>query len=84
MREFVEAMGILHGTVVTILHEKFSMKKLAARWVLRSLTVVNKPNRVTDSTAGLALFRRNLTGFLHGYIIVNETWIRFYTPEIKH
>ena len=59
------------------------MKKLSARWVLRSLTVVYKRNRATDSIAGLALFRRNLNAFLRGYIIVNETWIHSYTPERK-
>ena len=29
--EIVEAMGIAHGMVITIFHEKLSMKKLSAR-----------------------------------------------------
>ena len=33
--------------------------------------------------AGLALFHRNPSEFLHRYIAVDETWIHFYTAEIK-
>ena len=59
------------------------MKKLSARWVPRLLIVENKCNRVTDSMAGLALFRRNPSEFLRRYITVDETWIHFYTLETK-
>ena len=31
VQEIVEAIGISHGTVITILHEKLAMKKLPAR-----------------------------------------------------
>ena len=59
------------------------MKKLSARWVPRLLTDENKRNRLTDLIAGLALLYRNPSGFLRRYIIVDEAWIHFYTPEIK-
>ena len=49
VRELVEATGILHGTVISILHEQLSMKKLSARWVPRLLTVDHKRDRVTIS-----------------------------------
>ena len=49
----------------------------------RLLTVENKRNRVVDSMAGLALFRRNPDEFLRRYITVDETWIHHYTPETK-
>ena len=49
MRELVEATGISHGTVITILHEQMGMKKLSARWVPRLLTVDHKCDRVTIS-----------------------------------
>jgi len=39
VRELVEATGISHGTVISILHEQLSMKKLSARWVPRLFTV---------------------------------------------
>ena len=76
-REIVEAIGILHGTVSIILLENLLMKKLSARWIPRLLTVENKRNSVTDSMAGLALFRRNPIEFLRRYITVDETWILF-------
>ena len=71
VREFDQTIGKSYGTVITILHEKLSMKNLSARWVLPLLTVENKRNRVTDSMAGLALFRRNLSEFLRRYITVD-------------
>ena len=40
--ELVEATGISRGTVISILHEQLSMKKLSARWVPRLLTVDHK------------------------------------------
>jgi len=45
VRELVEATGISHGTVISILHEQLGMKKLSARWMLCLLTV--------DHTRGL-------------------------------
>jgi len=39
MRKLVEATGISHGTVISILHEQLSMKKLSTRWVPHLLTV---------------------------------------------
>jgi len=38
VRELVEAIGISHGTVISILHEQLGMKKLLAKWVPRLLT----------------------------------------------
>ena len=71
--EIVEAIDISHNTVITICYQKLSIKKLSAKSVPRLLTVANKHNRLTDSMAGLALFRRNASEFLHCYITVDET-----------
>ena len=46
VRELVEATGISHGTVISILHEQLCMKKLSARWMPRLLTVEHKRDRV--------------------------------------
>ncbi|KAG5307051.1 SETMR methyltransferase, partial [Acromyrmex insinuator] len=35
VRELVEATGISHGTVISILHEQLGMKKLSAGWMPR-------------------------------------------------
>ena len=55
----------------------------SARWVPRLLSEENKRNRVVDSAAILALFRRNPDEFLRLYITVDKTWIYHYTPETK-
>jgi len=47
VRDLVEAIGISHGTVISILHEQLGMKKLSARWVPRLLIVDHKRDRVT-------------------------------------
>ena len=80
VRELVEATGISHGTVISILHEQLGMKKLSARWVPRLLTVNH--NRVTISKQCLEMFQRNPDKFLR-FITVNETWIHYFTSETK-
>ncbi|XP_018395973.1 PREDICTED: uncharacterized protein LOC108774379 [Cyphomyrmex costatus] len=42
VRELVEATGISHNTVISILHEQLNMKKLLVKWVPRLLTVDHK------------------------------------------
>jgi histone-lysine N-methyltransferase SETMAR len=83
VREIVEAIGISHGSVVSILNDHLGMRKLSARWVPRLLTVDHKRNRVTTSQEGLALFNRNMEDFLHRFVTVDETWIHHNTPETK-
>ncbi|EGI64473.1 hypothetical protein G5I_07085 [Acromyrmex echinatior] len=59
VRELVEATGISHSTVISILHEQLSMKKLSARWVPRLLTVDHKRDhnaRVHTCSAPMAKF----------------------------
>jgi len=46
VHELVEAS---HATVISILYEQLSMKKLSARWVSRLLTVDHKRDCVTIS-----------------------------------
>ncbi|KAG5338762.1 SETMR methyltransferase, partial [Acromyrmex heyeri] len=83
VREFVEATGISHGTVISILHEQLDMKKLSTRWVSRLLIVDHKRDRVTISKQCLEMFQRNPDEFLRRFITVDETWIHYFTPETK-
>ena len=69
-REIVQATGISRGTVFSILHEKLDVIKISARWMPRLLSGENKRNRVVNSEAILALFRRNPDEFLRRYITV--------------
>ena len=47
------------------------------------LSEENKRNRVVNSEAILALFRRNPDKFLRRYITEDETWIHHNTPDTK-
>ena len=38
MEEIAQALGILHGSISTILHDRLGMRKLTARWVPKSLS----------------------------------------------
>ncbi|CAK1588256.1 unnamed protein product [Parnassius mnemosyne] len=82
VQEIVEAVGISHGSKVSILNDHLGMRKLSTRWVPRLLTVDHKRNRVTNSQEGLALFNRNMEEFLRR-VTVDETWIHHNTPETK-
>ena len=37
VEEIAQALGISHGSVSTILHDRLGMRKLTARWVPKSL-----------------------------------------------
>jgi Transposase. len=66
-----------------ILHEILGMRKLSAQWTLRLFTTDNKCNRETTSEQCLMLFKRNPKEFLGRFVIFEETWIHWYTLEIK-
>ena len=83
MREIADTLKISYGSVYAILHEHLSMRKLLSKWVPRLLTVDQKRQRVVDSERYLELFRRNKPNFLRLYVTMDETWIRYYTPESK-
>jgi len=78
VRGLVEATGISHGIVISILHEQLGMKKLSARWVPRLLTVDHKRDRVTILKQCLEMFQCN-PEFLRRFITVDETWIHYFT-----
>ena len=59
------------------------MRKLFSKWVPRLLTPDQKQKRVDDSEHCLELFKRGKKDFLSRYVIMDETWIHHYTPEIK-
>ncbi|XP_018401684.1 PREDICTED: putative uncharacterized protein FLJ37770 [Cyphomyrmex costatus] len=69
----VEAIGISHGTVISILHEQLNMKKLSVKWVSRLLTVDHKCDRVTILKQCLKMFQHYSDEFLLRLITVDET-----------
>ena len=83
VRELAEAAGISIGSVVKILHENLSMRKLTAKWMLCLLTIDHKRQRVHDSKNCLDLFNRKPSDFLRRLVTIDETWIHHYTLESK-
>lgn len=83
VREIAEAVGISTERVHNILHEKLHVKKLCARWVPRLLTLDQKRMRKDVSMQCLAMFKRNPRDFWRRFVTVDETWIHYYTPEMK-
>ena len=59
------------------------MRKLCARWVPRFLTHDQKRIRVTTLEQNLAYFDRNPKDFLRRFVMMDETWIRHYSPESR-
>lgn len=81
VREIADSLNMSEERARYILHEHLQMKKLAAKWVPRFLTVDQKQHRVDDCERCLELFQRDPKDFLLRFITVDETWIHYYTPE---
>ena len=52
-----QALGISHGCVLTILHDRLGMSKLTARWVLKSLSDEKMAARASVCNALLKRFK---------------------------
>ncbi len=73
--EIVEATGVSKAIMVSILHDKWDMRKISVRWVSCLLSAENKRNRVVASEALLVHIHHNLNEFLCQFVTVDETWI---------
>ena len=82
VEEIAQALGISHGSVSTILHDRLGMHKLTARWVPRSPCDEQMATRASVCSALLELFRSK-DDFLLRLVTVDETWIYYYEPENK-
>ena len=82
VEEIAQALGILHGSVSTILHDRLGMRKLTARWVPKSLSDEQMATRASVCSALLKRFRSK-DDFLLRLVTVDETWVHYYEPENK-
>ena len=82
VEEIAQALGISHGSVSTILHDRLGMRKLTARWVPKSLSDEQMATRASVCSAFLKRFRSK-DGFLLRLVTVDETWVHYYEPENK-
>ena len=82
MEEIAQALGISHGSISTILHDRLGMRKLTALWVSKSLSNEQMATRASVCSALLKCFRSK-HDFLLRLVTVDETWIHYYEPENK-
>ena len=81
VEEIAQALGISHGSISTILHDRLGMRKLTARSVPKSLSNEQMPTRASVCSA-LKRFRSK-DDFLLRLVTVDETWVHYYEPENK-
>ena len=74
VEEIAQALGISHGSVSTILHDRLGMRKLTARWVPKSLSDEQMATRASVCSALLKRFRSK-DDFLLRLVTVDETWV---------
>ena len=78
----MQALGISHDSVSTILHDRLGMCKLTARWVPKSLSDEQMATRASVCSALLKRFRSKDDFLLH-LVTVDETGVHYYEPENK-
>ena len=82
VKEIVQALGISHGSVSIILHDRLGMRKLTACWVPKSLNDEQMATRASVCSTLLKRFRSK-DDFLLCLVTVDETWVHYYEPENK-
>ena len=82
VEEIAQALGISHGSVSTILHDRLGMRKLTARWVPKSLSDEQMATRASVCSALFKRFRSK-DDFLLRLVTVDETWVHYYEPKNK-
>ena len=82
VEEIAQALGISHGNVSTILHDRLGMRKLTTRWVPKSLSNEQMATRPPVCSALLKRFRSKDDFRLH-LVTVDETWVHYYEPKNK-
>ena len=72
VEEIAQALGISHGSVSTILHDRLGMRNITARWVPKSLS--NEQMATRASVCSTLLKRlRSKDDFLLRLVTVDET-----------
>ena len=82
VKEIAQALGISHGSVSTILHDRLGLRKLRAHWVPKSLS---DEQMTTEASVCSALLKRFRTkdDFLLRLVTVDDTWVHYYEQENK-
>ena len=72
VEEIAQALGISHGSVSSILHDRLGMRKLTAHWVPKSLSDEQMATRASVCSALLRRFRSK-DDFLLRLVTIDET-----------
>lgn len=75
--------GLAEKTIHRILTEDLGLKKLTARWVPRLLTDDHKTSHLEFSRNFIKSHFEEGTAFLRRIVTCDESWVNFYTPELK-
>ena len=81
VEKIAQALGISHGIVSTILHDRLGMRKQTARWVPKSLSDEQMATRASVCSTLLKRFWSK--DDLLRLVTVDETWVHYYKPENK-
>ena len=81
MEDIAYALGISHGSILTILHDRLGMRKLTARWVPKSHSDEQMATRSSVCSTMLKLFRSKLDCLRR--VTIDETWVLYYEPKNK-
>lgn len=83
VKSIAMTLDMSYGSVYDILHDTLGYRKVAARWVPRSLTEDNKADRMMTCLDHLATYRNDGTTFLDNIVTGDETWVHHFIPESK-
>ena len=78
----MQALGLSHGRVSTVLHNRLVLLKLTARWVHESHRDEQMGTRASVCSTLLKRFRSKDNFLLH-LVTVDEALVHYYEPENK-
>jgi transposase len=83
VKSIAVTLDMSYGSVYDILHDALGYRKVAARWVPRSLTADHKAVRMMTCLDHLETYRHDGTTFLESIVTGDETWAHHFIPESK-
>ncbi len=78
------ASGLSKTTAYRILRKDLGFSKLSARWVPRLLSDDHKSNHLEFSRNFIRQHFQHGKAFLSSIVTCDESWVNFYTPELKN
>lgn len=81
--EIANTVGISHGSVHTIIHERLAYRKVCAQWVPRHLSEEQKAERVRLCQQHLSRYEKEGDEFLNRIVTGDESWCHHYEPETR-